>query len=153
MNNDSPRIFVPPPLMFTVAVAMGVCLDGNPFQRAHVIHPLQFGGIAFALPGIFLIGAALGLFRRSHTRPEPWEPASALVTGGLYRFTRNPMYLGMALASAGMALFFESLIAAGLLTIVIAVMDRVVIAREEAYLLRRFGAEYAAYRDQVRRWF
>ena len=150
--SDSPGIFLPPPFLFGVAVASGVVIDGNSFERAHVFHPLQYGGVALALAGLLLIGTALGLFRRVGTRPEPWEASSALVTGGIYRFTRNPMYLGMALAAAGVAVFFESLVAAVLLAGVIVVIDRWVVAREEAYLVRRFGDEFDAYRKRVRRW-
>lgn len=62
------------------------------------------------------------------------------------------MYLGMALASAGIALYFESLAAGVLLAIVVAIIDPFVIAREERYLARRFGGNYEAYRRWVRRW-
>jgi len=151
-SNDSPRIFLPPPFLFAVALALGVLLDGNALDWTHVTHTLQLVGIGIALFGIALIGAALGLFRRAQTRPEPWMPSSALVTAGIYRFTRNPMYLGMATVSGGVALFFESVLAGALLVAVVIVIDRLVIAREEAYLARRFGAEYEAFRNRVRRW-
>jgi protein-S-isoprenylcysteine O-methyltransferase Ste14 len=149
---DSPRIFVPPPLMFAVAIALGVMIDGNVFERRHFTHLFQYSGALLALPGLLLILGALGLFRRAGTRPEPWEPSSALVMTGIYRFTRNPMYLGMALVAGGVGFYFESIVAGLLLAGVIALMDRVVIPREEDYLLRRFGAEYETYRSRVRRW-
>lgn len=151
-GSDSPGVFVPPPFLFAVAVAAGVLVDGNALDWTHITHPSQLAGLAVALTGFALIGLSLGLFRRFRTRPEPWQPSSALVTSGLYRFSRNPMYLGMALVSGGIALYFESIIAGVLIAIVIAIMDRFVIAREERYLARRFGAEYDAYRLRVRRW-
>ena len=150
--SDSPNIFVPPPLLFVAAIATGVLIDGNVLDWAHATHPSQLAGIAVALAGVSLIFVSLGLFRRFRTRPEPWQPSSALITSGLYRLSRNPMYLGMAVTSAGVALYFESLAAAILLAVVVAIIDRFVIQREERYLARRFGADYDAYRARVRRW-
>ena len=150
--SDSPNVFVPPPLLFAAAIATGVLIDGNALDWAHAIHPSQLAGIAVAIAGLGLIFVSLGLFRRFRTRPEPWQPSSALITSGIYRLSRNPMYLGMAVASAGIALYFESLAAAFLLAVVVAIIDRLVIQREERYLVRRFGPDYDAYRARVRRW-
>ncbi len=94
---------------------------------------------------------------RGLTEPHPHAdgavaPSSALVTSGPYRFTRNPMYLGMASLYAGIALAFGLLWSLALLLVVLVVIDRGVIAREERYLERRFGDEYRLYKQQVRRW-
>lgn len=151
-DRDGPGIFLPPPLMFAAAVAVGVLVDGNVLQWRHVTHSSQFAGIGVAVAGLALIIVSLGLFRRFHTRPEPWQPSTALIRSGIYRFSRNPMYLGMAVLSAGVALYFESIAAFILLAAVILVIDRYVIAREEAYLAETFGADYASYRAKVRRW-
>ena len=151
-ESDSPGVFLPPPLLFAAAVAGGLAIDGDVLDWAQVTRPSQFAGLAVALAGLALIFLSLGLFRRFRTRPEPWQPSSALITSGLYRISRNPMYLGMAATSAGIALYFESLAAAALLVLVIALIDRFVIKREESYLSRRFGADFEAYRRQVRRW-
>ena len=151
-ESDSPGVCLPPPLLFAAAVAAGLAIDRNMLDWAHVSRPAQFAGLAIALAGLALILLSLGLFRRFRTRPEPWQPSSALITSGLYRLSRNPMYLGMAATSAGVALYFESLAAAALLVIVVAVIDRFVIQREERYLSRRFGTDYDAYRARVRRW-
>lgn len=149
---DSPGILVPPPFLFVTALATGVLIDGNVLRWRHAMHLSQWAGVAVALTGLALIGVTLALFRRHRTRPEPWEPASALVQAGPYRISRNPMYLGMAVGSAGFAIFFESIAAFVLLAGVVLVIDRWVIAREEAYLTRRFGDEFETYRKRVRRW-
>ena len=147
-SEDSPRVFVPPPLTFAALVGVGLLIDGGPLA----VGLPMVAAIVLAATGFGLTAAALGLFAKSKTRAEPWRPASALVASGLYRRTRNPMYLGMALVSFGAALAFTSM-AAILLTILAAlILDRTVIAREEAYLERRFGADYREYRKRVRRW-
>jgi len=152
IDHSGPGIHFPPPLIFGLAVAFGVVLDGNWIQWRHVTHASQFAGVAVGIAGLLLILISLGLFRRFRTRPEPWEPSTTLIRNGIYRVSRNPMYFGMAVLSAGVALYFESIAAFVLLAVAILVIDRYVIAREEAYLARRFGSEYDDYRAQVRRW-
>ena len=150
--SDSPGVHLPPPILFLVALGAGVLIDGNVWTAHHMLHASQWIGVPVALAGLALIVSTLVLFWRFRTRPEPWEPASALIEAGPYRLSRNPMYLGMTLVSAGIAIFFESIAALVLLAIVVIAIDRWVIAREEAYLTRRFGEEFDAYRRRVRRW-
>jgi protein-S-isoprenylcysteine O-methyltransferase Ste14 len=102
--------------------------------------------------GMALQSVFLRAFRRARTHIEPWKPASALVTTGVYARTRNPAYIGMALIFAGIALAADVPWALVVLPVVLLVIDRYVIAREERYLARHFGAEYDAYRSRVRRW-
>lgn len=147
-SEDNPRVRVPPPLIFGGLLALGLVIDSDPFRAG----PVQLAGVALAAAGLALIAIALGLFAGAKTRPEPWQPASHLVERGLYRFTRNPMYLGMALLSLGVALAFSSLPGALLALVALAIIDRTVVTREEAYLTRRFGADYSAYMQRVRRW-
>jgi protein-S-isoprenylcysteine O-methyltransferase Ste14 len=80
------------------------------------------------------------------------RPVPRLVTDGPFRFTRNPEYLGLAMLYAGIALLRNSLWAILLLPVVVYVIQREVIGREERYLERTFGEEYLAYKAQVRRW-
>lgn len=148
MGEDNPRVLVPPPLMFAALVGAGLLIDGGPRAGSVSIAAAALLGAV----GLGLIVTALGLFFRRRTRPEPWRPATVLVANGPYRHTRNPMYLGLTLIGLALALAFTS-VAAALLTLLAAlVVDRTVIAREEAYLERRFGAAYREYRERVRRW-
>ncbi|HEX6629907.1 MAG TPA: isoprenylcysteine carboxylmethyltransferase family protein, partial [Gemmatimonadaceae bacterium] len=82
----------------------------------------------------------------------PNRPATRLATGGPYRLTRNPMYVSLAALYLGVALFANSWWPVALLPLVLLVVDRAVIAREERYLAAAFPDEYAAYRARVRRW-
>lgn len=110
--------------------------------------------IAFALiiGGVLLDGAAMEAFRRRGTPAEPWKDATALESGGVFRFSRNPIYLGFALIYAGCAVWIDSLMALALLIPCMVVVDRFVVLREEAYLSAKFGADWDAYRSRVRRW-
>jgi protein-S-isoprenylcysteine O-methyltransferase Ste14 len=99
-----------------------------------------------------LMASALGAFRRVRTTMIPNRPAAALATGGPYRFTRNPVYLSLAALYVGLALLLNSWWPVALLPLVVLVMNRAVIGREERYLAGAFPAEYAAYRARVRRW-
>lgn len=147
-QDDNPRVRVPPPLIFAGLVALGLVIDRAPFRPG----PAQLAGAALGAAGFALIAVALGLFAGAGTRAEPWQPASRLVDRGVYRFTRNPMYLGMGLLSLGVALAFSSLAGALLALAALIIVDRAVVTREEAYLKRRFGADYIAYTRRVRRW-
>lgn len=77
---------------------------------------------------------------------------ATLVTSGVFRLTRNPMYVGLAAAYAGVAALLGSWWPLALLPLVLVAVDRLVIAREEPYLARALGAQYEAYRRRVRRW-
>lgn len=147
-SEDNPRVYLPPPLIFGGLLALGLLLDSDPLR----FEPVSIGGLVLAAGGVVLIGIAFGLFRASGTRAEPWQPSSSLVDRGLYRFTRNPMYLGMAMFSLGIAMAFTSVAAVLLSLTALAIIDRFVVPREEAYLTRRFGPDYDAYKASVRRW-
>jgi protein-S-isoprenylcysteine O-methyltransferase Ste14 len=150
---DSPRIFTPPPLLFLAGLTIGLAVDGR-LDGDALSAPAwqQIAGALLAVVAICLIVASLGLFRRSGTSPEPWSPASILVATGPYRVTRNPMYLGLAILHCGIALALGSIAAALMLIPLLAIMNFAIIPREEAYLERRFGENYRAYRRKTRRW-
>jgi len=144
----------PPPLIYVIGLALGLAAG----RFLHVpdlglpIETREFLGAALAVAGIFVSFAGAGLFLRHDTAIIPFKPATSLVTSGVYRWTRNPMYLGMALIYLGIAVFLNSLPALVLLAPVIWIVHTQVIAREEAYLERAFGNEYIVYKNQVRPW-
>lgn len=148
---DTAGVIAPPPLIYLGALALALAIEQFlPTQPipARLEVPLA---AAFILPGLILV-PALRAFGRARTRPEPWKPTTALVTGGPYRFTRNPMYLGFTLVYLGLAAWANTAWPAVLLPAVLALIHHGVIRREEAYLERLFGEEYRAYRRRVRRW-
>ena len=100
-----------------------------------------------------LLAGALAGLRRAGTNVEPWLPSTALVTTGVYRFTRNPIYLAMTLLYLAVALAADSLLALLLLVPLLGIVRHGVIGREEHYLDAKFGESYRDYRAAVRRWF
>lgn len=157
MSGDKPDhagVRVPPPLIF-----LGLTLVGPVFDRLLAVPPLDFGRavrtvliVILVTLGLTLVLAAIRRFQRAGTRAEPWAPSSAIVCDGIYRFTRNPMYVGMALVMLGLALVIGSISSLAMVAVAILVVDRYVIRREEAYLEAKFGSAYNEYRRRVRRW-
>ena len=84
--------------------------------------------------------------------PIPFNPSTRIVVHGLYRFTRNPMYIGFALWTLGLAILVDSAWMLLAVPIGLVLIDRFVITREERYLERKFGEEYLDYKRRVRRW-
>ena len=110
--------------------------------------------IAAALIGFLICVAGLVEFRRARTTTNPLKPeaASSLVAGGIYRLTRNPMYLGFALALLGWGIFLSNPAALAVLFAFVVYIDRFQIVPEERALEALFGEAFAAYRSKVRRW-
>ena len=137
-------------------VYLGALIVGGLLQAAL---PLPFLPAALALPvGLPLVVAAVALFVSSVARfraagtPVPGhQPTTAIVATGPYRFSRNPIYLAFSLLQLGIAAWANSAWLLATLVVAVALMH-VVIRREEAYLERKFGAQYLEYKASVRRW-
>ena len=123
-------------------------------------------GASFFLPGAAiiafisaLIGAVIALsgvasFRQHDTTVNPTRPETTtlIVTAGIYRFTRNPMYLGLAFVLAGWAVYLANIAAMALVPVFALYMTRFQIKPEERALMAKFGADFADYMATVRRW-
>jgi protein-S-isoprenylcysteine O-methyltransferase Ste14 len=151
-NPDHPNVRIPPPLIYAAGFGIGLLLE-----RAFPVSvlpriPSRIAALLWMALWAILSVWSIGLFRRARTNFLPIKPATALVVLGPYRFTRNPMYLGLACLYVGLAFWFGVFWALILLPAVIAVVQYYVIAREEKYLERAFGEEYRQYQARVRRW-
>jgi len=118
-------------------------------QAARVVGASVIAAVGLA---IALLGVAS--FRRASTTVNPIKPdsASSLVSSGVYRVTRNPMYLGLLFLLVAWGVFLSSAAALLVATAFVPAMNRFQIAPEERALRAKFGAEFEAYRARVRRW-
>jgi protein-S-isoprenylcysteine O-methyltransferase Ste14 len=153
-DNDHPGVIAPPPLIFAAFLGLGLGLDFLAFRvPAGLPAPARYGFAALLAVAALALGlGALFRFRRAGTHAEPWRPTTAIVTDGVYRLTRNPMYLGMTLLYAAVAVAADSGVALILIVPLLIVIRYGVIAREERYLIAKFGDEYRRYQSSVRRW-
>ncbi len=112
----------------------------------------QVIGLLVVAVGAILSSFAAAIFQARETTKKPWGEPTAFVAQSPYTWTRNPMYLGMTTALFGLAIFFSSIAMLLAPAVFFAVIDRMVIPREEETMERLFGQDYVAYKDRVRRW-
>lgn len=151
---DAPGVIAPPPFIYLVFLVAGWWLDQTLATPHFPIEDMarKGGALALIIGGLVLEFWASGLFQKAGTNVVPYKPATALVTEGPYRFSRNPMYVGFSITYLGLALGLQSPIAMALLAPCLLVMGWGVIAREERYLEAKFGQAYLDYKAKVRRW-
>ncbi|MGB8266517.1 MAG: isoprenylcysteine carboxylmethyltransferase family protein [Candidatus Velthaea sp.] len=153
LDTDNPGVHVPPPVYFALALATGLAIGREAPSQSRAAKRARAAGRSCMVLSAVLVAAAGYELQREHTTYKPWEPATALATGGVYGFTRNPLYLSLAFLSLGIALWQRSLPALALVPAALARLESDVVEKEERYLERRFGAAYHAYRNRVPRWF
>jgi protein-S-isoprenylcysteine O-methyltransferase Ste14 len=145
---------VPVPWVFVLTYLVGVGVEFAAHHRGPIeAHPnvAIAGGALFAI-GAVIAGWGLLTFRRARTTTVPGQASSQLVTWGPYRFTRNPMYVGLTLAYLGEAGILRQFWPIVVAPLVLAYVNWIVIPVEEAKLREVFGAEYERYRARVPRW-
>jgi len=142
----------PPPLVFLIALLVGVA-----FGYAGLSLPVPVPRPVGVAGGLVLVGAgaAIILAARSHMvrtgqSPIPWKPTPELILQGPYRFTRNPMYVGITLIQIGLGLAFNNLWIALLAIPALAVVHFIAVVPEERYLSAKFGEPYRTYLTLVR---
>ena len=151
-EEDHPGVPIAPPLLFVLPILASLALEWF-FPTTFVHGAIRW--ISGAL--VFLIGIALAVSgfvtqKRAGTDPIPFNPSTRIVAHGLYRFTRNPMYVGFAFTALGLAILVDSTWMLLTIPIGLVLIDRIVVVREEQYLERKFGEEYLNYKRRVRRW-
>ena len=150
--SDTAQIIVLPPLVYGAAFIMGLLL--------HLVFPLHILpdilargiGVVCVLVSCPLALLTLRVLSRAHTPVDPIKPTTALVTEGPFGYSRNPIYVALTLLYVGVALLINALWILLLVVPALVVLRYGVIAREEAYLTRKFGDAYRQYTAQVRRW-
>ncbi len=142
-----------PPLLLVLVLAMlMLVLDKvSPLFRVLPAAVACLGAALVAL-GVLMVLISAGLFRLRKTTVNPFGEPAVMVQDGFYRFSRNPMYLGMLLVLTGVGLWLGNVLALLLAPVFVVIMTRWYILREEQLLEARFGDVYRAYRSRVRRW-
>jgi protein-S-isoprenylcysteine O-methyltransferase Ste14 len=154
-TTDHANVAIKPPILFLGALALGCLLSlvipigprlASPNGLALTVG-LTFVGLGFALAAL-----SARKFQLAGTQVMPDRPSTALVTTGPYHFTRNPIYIGFVLIYFGLSIILTSAWVLLLLVPTLIVLQRGVVAREEAYLERTFGDAYRRYQARVPRW-
>lgn len=155
-SNDASNVAIRPPLLFLTALGAGLLADRwiTPLDLVPGLRwsTRQWIGGAAVLGGMAVVVDCARRFRRAGTNVQTSRPSTTIVETGLYRYSRNPIYLGLSLIHLGIAVADNNAWLPILLVPVLLMLRFGVIAREEAYLERRFGAQYIAYKARVRRW-
>ncbi|MGH7931665.1 MAG: methyltransferase family protein [Candidatus Binataceae bacterium] len=151
-HDNSGALKIHPPILAGLLLLAGFLLHLLGAHHRRMVYPHQ-------LIGTILIAAAVGLsfysaamFRVRKTTKNPYGEPSTFVAAAPYRFTRNPMYLGLAIILLGFAVFFGSPVMLLAPILFFIVIDRMVIPQEEETMERLFGQQYADYKKRVRRW-
>jgi protein-S-isoprenylcysteine O-methyltransferase Ste14 len=155
-TEDAARVRIFPPAIPLATILLGVALNW--------LWRIDFGfavprAARYGLGGAIVAGAFLGLglwavllFRRGGQSENPWKPTPHIEERGPFRFTRNPMYLGMVLVCLGFAVLLANVWVLVLTPVGAWLLQRFAILPEEEYLERKFGDTYLAYKKRVRRW-
>jgi protein-S-isoprenylcysteine O-methyltransferase Ste14 len=151
-NTDHAHVMIPPPLVFLGYLIGALIINWLvPFAIPWTLILRIIGGLALAA-GIFLIGSAFSQMMNANTTPDANQPTTVLVTTGLYRFSRNPIYLGFFLIYIGFTLLVGTFWGILLSPFLLWTVTHAVINMEEEYLKRKFKDEYNSYSSHTRRW-
>jgi protein-S-isoprenylcysteine O-methyltransferase Ste14 len=152
---DKANVRIPPPVISLAGICIGVIAHFLAVPLAIPHMPLSFRiccGVFLGLGGLAAMGLSFNLFKRTGQKPEPWTPTPNLICNGTYRYSRNPMYIGLVLFQSGIGISTGVFwITVMVLPVLVAICYMVVLPEEE-YLQRKFGEEYLQYKSSVRRW-
>ena len=145
----------PPPIVYLISILLGVAV---PYVAAPLRVPVQryvtiAGGLAMVLAGFGLNISAWKWFQRTGQDPKPWMPTPELVFRGPYRYTRNPMYVGLTCLQIGVGLDLNNLWIVLLAAVSLLAVHFIAVKPEERYLTEKFGQNYTSYLAKVRRYF
>ncbi len=153
--DDNPGVAVPPPVLFLATTVGGLIVDwiSGASLGALLAGWFDYPGWILFFIGLGFMAVSILQFTAAGTNVRPDQPTFTLVTSGIYALSRNPIYVGMILCTFGLALALDAPVVIVLLIPAILILRYGVIAREEAYLERKFGTPYLAYKARVGRWF
>lgn len=147
-----PGVRIHPPLIYACSILGGIGIDRIwPLAMPPGLHGPLYSGLILA--GVMVLaGLCIHEFHKAGTDVRPDRPDSALITGGPYCHTRNPLYIGLTLVQVAAAVWLDNAWVLAMAAVSVSVITRYAIRREEHYLERLFGAAYLDYKQRVRRW-
>jgi protein-S-isoprenylcysteine O-methyltransferase Ste14 len=154
--NDNAGVIAPPPLIALAAVILGFVFDW--LMPLFVLDTLlgfstrMVVGLVLLAAGIVLPVLAGRRFTKAGTYVNPYKPVRQVVTSGVYRYVRNPMYVGLMLMTAAIGIAFASDWTLLMIIPLALILRNGVVLREERYLEKKFGDEYRSYKASVPRW-
>jgi protein-S-isoprenylcysteine O-methyltransferase Ste14 len=153
-NKDGAKVRFPPPLVFLGAIVLGVIVQHKAMPLSLVFaRGLRLAAAVLILAcGVSLVASARILFKRTGQNPIPWKPTPELILQGPYRFTRNPMYVGVTLFVIGLGLAVNNLWISLFAAPALLVVHVIAVLPEERYLAAKFGESYRSFLAQVRRY-
>ena len=152
-THDKASVVAPPPLIYLGALIVGQFLQSS-FPLPFLPRSLRtwLGGLLIGA-GAVTVTSAMRSMRHAGTNLSLMQPTTAIVTKGPYRFTRNPIYLSLTLIYTGLSVLMGTFWSILLLPVVMLIINRGIIDREERYLEHKFGSQYRNYKEHVPRWF
>ncbi|MCC6298264.1 MAG: isoprenylcysteine carboxylmethyltransferase family protein [Anaerolineales bacterium] len=151
-HKDHADAKIHPPVLLVIHIGVAWALDR--FFSLPIDVPPALRNIGLGLAGIGFVLGVLSAFAffKARTTLNPHGTVSSIVSSGIYRFTRNPIYLGMAFMLVGFPLAFGNVWGIPLTLAFVPLMNKLVIEHEEAYLAQKFGEAYTGYKSRVKRW-
>jgi protein-S-isoprenylcysteine O-methyltransferase Ste14 len=150
MDSSIPKI--PPPIYFLVAVIAMVTLNTYFPIEYWIFYPWKYFGIIFIVLG-FSLGLGSGIyFRKLGTNPRPGSKAKVLVTKGIFRYTRNPMYIGLMTMLIGISMLLGSFSPLIIIPLLFFILHTKFVLREEKWMEEWFGSTYLEYKSKTPRW-
>jgi len=151
-HTDHAAVKIHPPVLWLIHMLAVYLL--NRLLPLSLAFPKALGwlGYVLVLAGVGSAFSAMSQFRKAQTTVDPHGSVSAIVSSGPYRFSRNPIYLGLTCFLIGFPLIFQTYWGLILSVVFIMLINTLVIQHEEAYLEKKFGDVYSSYKSRVRRW-
>ncbi len=153
-KKDGAKVRFPPPLVFLAAIVLGVIVQRKAMPLSLSFTPALrvTAGVLILVCAVSLVASARILFKRTGQNPIPWKPTPELILQGPYRFTRNPMYLGVTLFVIGLGVAFNNLWISVFAAPALLTVHFIAVLPEERYLAEKFGEPYRSFVAQVRRY-
>ena len=152
LNHDNPGVKTPPPLIFLGFGLFGIVLDY--FKPLTITGPSWLGylGMLILISSFLGFGYMVNFYKKNETEIEPTKTTSKIITSGLYRYSRNPVYLISCAGPIGLGFLFLTYWAMFAFIPALIVVYFTAVKKEEQYLGKKFGQEYLDYKKKVRRW-